>query len=133
MADWLDSYTLFWHILLLKYNFYFHLPFQNKKCNAIFPNFTMQTIQSQVIFICKVKMFVTETSEKFLYLLCGIYLPKVKNRSTRTRCEICSKLTIKTPERRQWRRSSVSIVNFQRIIAGWVLPLSIHEKYSSKQ
>ena len=29
----------------------------------------------------------------------GIYLFKVNNRSTRTRCEICSKLTIKTPER----------------------------------
>ena len=28
------------------------------------------------------------------------YLLKVNNRNTRTRCEICSKLTIKTPERR---------------------------------
>ena len=27
----------------------------------------------------------------------GIYLLKVNNRNTRTRCEICSKLTIKTP------------------------------------
>ena len=46
----------------------------------------------------------------------------------------CTKLTIKTPERRQWRRSgvfivnfehishlfsSVSIVNFQHVNAGW--------------
>ena len=30
----------------------------------------------------------------------GIYMLKVKNRNTRTRCEICSKLTIKTPEQR---------------------------------
>ena len=30
----------------------------------------------------------------------GIYLLKINNRNTRTRCEICSKLTIKTPERR---------------------------------
>ena len=29
--------------------------------------------------------------------------------------EICSKLTIKTPERRQWRCSSVFIVNFEHI------------------
>ena len=29
-----------------------------------------------------------------------IYLFKVKNRNTGKRCEICSKLTIKTPERR---------------------------------
>ena len=28
----------------------------------------------------------------------GIYLSKVNNRNTRTRCEIYSKLTIKTPE-----------------------------------
>ena len=42
----------------------------------------------------------------------GIYLLKVNNRNTRTRCEICPKLTIKTPE-----RSSVSIVNFEHAIA----------------
>ena len=45
----------------------------------------------------------------------GIYLLKVNNRNTRTRCEICSKLTIKTPERRQWRRSGVFIVNFSSV------------------
>ena len=33
----------------------------------------------------------------------GIYVRKVNNRNTRTSCEICSKLTIKTAERRQWR------------------------------
>ena len=42
----------------------------------------------------------------------GNYLFKVNNRKTRTRCEICSKLTIKTPERRLIPCSSVSIVNF---------------------
>ena len=31
----------------------------------------------------------------------GNYMFKVNNRNTRTKCEICSKLTIKTPERRQ--------------------------------
>ena len=30
----------------------------------------------------------------------GNYMFKVNNRNTRTRCEICSKLTIKTPKRR---------------------------------
>ena len=44
-----------------------------------------------------------------------IYLLKVNNRNTRVRCEICSKLTIKIPERRQWRRSDVFIVNFEHI------------------
>ena len=45
----------------------------------------------------------------------GIYLLKVNNRNTRTRCEICSKLTMKTLQRRQWRRSSVFIVSFKHI------------------
>ena len=51
-------------------------------------------------------------------------------------CEICSNLRIKTPERRQWRRygvfivnfehitflpcSSVSIINFEQVNTGWV-------------
>ena len=50
------------------------------------------------------------------------------------RCEICSKLTIKTPKRRHWCLigvfianfqhilhlcSSVSIVNFEQLNAGW--------------
>ena len=45
----------------------------------------------------------------------GIYLLKVNNRNTRTRCEICLKLTIKISERRQWRRSGIFIVNFEHI------------------
>ena len=48
-----------------------------------------------------------------------IYLLKVNNRNTRTRCEICLKWTYFwtyfTPF------SSVSIVNFEHVIVGWVL------------
>ena len=44
-----------------------------------------------------------------------IYLFKVNNRNTRRMCGICSKLTIKTPEGRHWRSSSVFIVNFELI------------------
>ena len=40
---------------------------------------------------------------------------KVNNRNTRTWCEICSKLTIKIPERRHWRRSGIFIVNLEHI------------------
>ena len=47
----------------------------------------------------------------------GIYLPKGNNRNSKTRCEICAKLTIKTPE--PWTyftpSSSVSIVNFEHV------------------
>ena len=42
------------------------------------------------------------------------YMLKVNNRNTRTRYGLCLMLTIKTPERRQWRRSGVFIVvNFK--------------------
>ena len=47
--------------------------------------------------------------------LANIYLFTFNNRNTRKRCEICSKVTIKTPERRQCRRSGVFIVNFEHI------------------
>ena len=41
----------------------------------------------------------------------GIYMFKVNSRNTRTRCEICSKLTIKTPD----RRHGFFIVNFEYV------------------
>ena len=68
------------------------------------------------------------------YYPAGTYLLKVNNRNTRVRCEICSKLTIKTPERRRSSvfisnfehisRSSVSIVNFEHGNADWVVRTS---------
>ena len=45
----------------------------------------------------------------------SIYLLKVNNRNTRTMCEACSKLTIKTPEQRQWRRFGVFIATFEHV------------------
>ena len=53
--------------------------------------------------------------KKLLLTLANIYLSIVNNRNTRKRCEIYSKLTIKIPERRHWRRSDVFIVNFEHI------------------
>ena len=45
----------------------------------------------------------------------NIYLFEVNNGNARKRWEICSKLTIRIPERRQWRRSGVFIINFEHI------------------
>ena len=42
----------------------------------------------------------------------GNYMLKVNNKNTRARCEMFSKLTIKTC-------SGVSIVNFEQVNAGW--------------
>ena len=61
----------------------------------------------------------------------GNYMFKVKNRNTRTRCEICSKLTIKVPERPHC--SSVSVVNFEHVIPGWVIYGKIYDKYGLKR
>ena len=44
-----------------------------------------------------------------------IDLLKFNNRSNKTMCEIYSKLTIKTPERHQWRPSGIFIVNSELI------------------
>ena len=46
----------------------------------------------------------------------GNYLFKVNNRNTITRCEIYSKIAIKTRKRRQWRRSGVFVVLFKHIV-----------------
>ena len=45
----------------------------------------------------------------------GNYMFKVNNRNTNTRCEICSKLKIKTLERRERRRSGAFIVDLENI------------------
>ena len=45
----------------------------------------------------------------------GIKVLKFNNRNTRTMCEKCSKLTIKTSERRHWRHSSIFVVKFEHI------------------
>ena len=70
---------------------------------------------------------------------------KLKIETLEQRCEICSKLTIKPPKRFQWHRfdgfivnfehishlcSSVSIVNFEHVIAGWVSANVRQNKYS---
>ena len=44
------------------------------------------------------------------------YMFKANNKNPRTRCEIRSKLTIKTAEQRQWHGSGVFIVNFEHIL-----------------
>ena len=45
----------------------------------------------------------------------NIYFFKINNRNAIKKCEICSKVTIKTPEQHQRRHSVVFIVNFQDI------------------
>ena len=88
-----------------------------------------------ILFISKHQRIARKTRFKYIWVYSGvpipanIYLFKVNNRNTTKRCEICSKLTIKTPTWRHWRRSgffggfwtyftpisSVYIVDFEQI------------------
>ena len=52
------------------------------------------------------------TFNNFNTFLVAINMFKIKKKNTGTRCEICSKLTIKTPERRQF---AISIFNSEPI------------------
>ena len=45
----------------------------------------------------------------------NIYLLKVNNIYTRIRCGICSKLTMNSTERYQWRRNDLFIDNFEHV------------------
>ena len=75
-------------------------------------------------------VFLISFSRNLSTMPVGIYLLKVSNRNSRTRCEICSKWTIKTTF---WCLycwlwtyflpcSIVFIVNFEHVIAGWEVP-----------
>ena len=63
---------------------------------------------------------------------------KASIRNSKATCEICSKLTIKTPERLYWLRtyfapgSSVSVINFKHVNAGSVVSLLANFKREVK-
>ena len=55
---------------------------------------------------------------RIILIQAGNYMFKVNDRNTGKKCEICLKLKLKKPERRQWLRSGVFIVNFEQVKAG---------------
>ena len=61
----------------------------------------------------EIKLFHWYNDSTNSYYSANVCLFKANNRNTRKRCEICSKLKIKTPEKRLWRRSAVFIFNFE--------------------
>ena len=56
------------------------------------------------IVLCFIQLSVgiSKRGQFFTVIPAGNYMFKVDKRNTRTRCEICLKLTVKIPERRQW-------------------------------
>ena len=84
----------------------------------MFPYFIKDKISSmKAPFITLLILFYFRGEAKFpiIFASAGIYLLKGNNRNNRARRVICSKITIKTPERCQLRRSDVFIVNFEHI------------------
>ena len=45
----------------------------------------------------------------------GNHMFKVNNKNTRTSCERCSKLTLKTPKQHHWHCYAVFIIKFEHI------------------
>ena len=72
-------------------------------------------------------IFVTVTESQFIVLSysfsspTGIHLFKFSNYISKTKCKICSKLTIETPEQRQQHRSGVFVVIFDHIFQRFLL------------
>ena len=63
-----------------------------------------------IVFSFDFLIFLTHLRPTFQF-----YLSKVSNGNERTVCEICSKLTMKPLERREWRLSGVFTVSFEQI------------------
>ena len=59
------------------------------------------TLPNIYFFFKKRSIIDVEQGLKNTFFPAGNYMLKVNNKNTRTRSETCSKLTIKTPERRQ--------------------------------
>ena len=89
----------------------------SKKLFSLFFIFIFSNSKWLLSKILRETMFFFLMDSKDSYASAGIYLLKVNNRSTRTRCEICSKLPIKTPYFTPC--SSVSMINFEQVITGW--------------
>ena len=62
----------------------------NQIFNILFTSFKFQRTLKKIVKFTEVN--------NLSHHLADIYLLKVKTRNIRTRCEICSKLTIKIPE-----------------------------------
>ena len=88
----------------------------NKKMDSAIPGIKLYntvTCKEKNVFLGTITSWINAV---FYNFPADIYLFKVNKRNTRQRCEICWKLIIKTPERRQWRRSGIFIVNFEHIL-----------------
>ena len=102
------------------------------------PLLIYQTLRLSVIW--PIKHFLASVLHiRYNYSCCKSWCPnhcpggnfkfKANKINNRTRCEIYSKLTIRTLERRQWCCSCVLIVNVEQINADWVKTLKANVSF----
>ena len=97
---------LFWYM-----NFDFLIFCFSSECLIHFFKIVVLSVENIWEMISKVYSDPCQTLK--LSFPAGIYLLKVDNRNTKTRCEICSKITKKTRKRRHGSHSGVFIVKFE--------------------
>ena len=68
-----------------------------------------------LLWFCITKHLCSTTSSDLCISPAKHHLFKVNNRNTKKRCEICSKSTMKTSQKRHWSRSGVFVVNSEHI------------------
>ena len=133
--EWVRSWS---HVFLITKVKTFH-----KKLLAVCPEKVARRKKRKKTRMAIAKLFALDTNtkidaKKYFIPSYNIYLFKVTIRHIRKRCEIRSKLTIKTPERHWWHRSGVFIVNSEHIsqfflsivyswtsIVSWISPCAI--------
>ena len=115
------SCTAFNHLRYLD----FHAALENMKINILAKNWKSKSYRQynkiqnasykrqQVVKSYYSSLLLT-FNEQIHFPACS-YMSKDSNRNIRARYEICSKLTIKIPERGQWCRSGIFIVNLEDI------------------
>ena len=74
---------------------------------------SFQSLFKAMFFFVSTVLQFPETNNAYNCNPAGNYMFKVRNRNTRTSCEICSKLTIKTTKIRQWLTLNIFHILFQ--------------------
>ena len=97
--------------LILHMNlFHANLPWKYHKTNYWFSGVFRRNRKGKVGWNGLIVYFRLQLWAAVSQLPVDFYLLEVSNWNTRTRCKICAKLTIKTPDRRHWCRFGVFLL-----------------------
>ena len=95
------------------YNLNYVLDWKNNSKSSKIARFKKKAETAAKTKVKKIGLYI---SARILPLSASIHLFKVTNRNTKKRCEVCSRLTIITPEWCHWSRANVFIANFEHIL-----------------